>query len=179
MDILINLLPPERREEIKNLRYTGIILKIGVMAVFALVVLACFSYACFYFISVEERSIDEETALFEQTASYKEALKNQNSLREYDKIASKVKSGFEKQEKYWGVISEINSITPKGIVFSMFALSEEGELSLKGIAYTRTDMLDFKKGLEQSSLFEKVESPISNFVVETDINFEFTAKIKK
>lgn len=178
MDILINLLPLDKRNEIKNLRYIGIILKIGLVGVFALAVLAVFSYACLYLIGIEEKSIDEEISRFETSQSYRETLNNQNSLREYDKIAGEVRTGFEKQKKHWDVISEINSIVPDGIVLTHFAVSEEGELSLNGLAYTRDALLQLKEGLEKSELLEDIVSPISNFVVETDVKFEFTAKVK-
>jgi Tfp pilus assembly protein PilN len=178
MDILINLLPPERQKEIKNLRYIGIVLKIGTMALFALVVLASFSYACLYFISVEEKSVEEELVRFKQARSYQETQVAQDSLREYNKIASKVKSGLKKQKEYWNIIYEINSKVPADVVLTNFGVSADGMIVLKGLAYTRADFLAFKDGLENSELLKNLESPISNLVMEKDVSFEFTAEIK-
>ena len=178
MDILINLLPPQRRREIKNLRYTGIVLKVGTMALFALIVLASFSYACLYFIDFQEKSLDQEIASFKQTNSYKKTQEAQDSLREYNKIASKVKNGLKKQKEYWDIIYEINAKIPNDVVLTDLNVSEEGIISLKGLAYTRKDFLSFKDGLEKSELFENLQSPISNLVMDKDVNFEFTAEIK-
>jgi Tfp pilus assembly protein PilN len=178
MDILINLLPPQRRREIKNLRLIGIVLKIGTMALFALFVLASFSYACLYFIGIEEKSLDQEIVRFKQTQSYRETQEAQDSLREYNKISRKVKNGLKKQKKYWDIIYEINSTVPNDVVLTNFMVSEEGIVSLKGLAYTRDDFLAFKAGLEESELLTNLKSPISNLVMDKDVNFEFTAEIK-
>lgn len=49
------------------------------------------------------------------------------------------------------------------------------EIAISGTGENRTALLSFIKALERTELFEKVDAPISNFVKDTDINFEIRA----
>lgn len=52
---------------------------------------------------------------------------------------------------------------------------ERREIAISGISENRSALLSFIKALERTELFEKVDAPISNFVKDTDINFEIRA----
>lgn len=177
MDILINLLPPAQKGEIKDLRRVGVIVKIGFAAVCAIAVFLVFMFFIMKAILIQEDAVTKEIVRFEQSESYREVKEAQDSLRDYSKIASKVKNGLSNQNNYWEVIFQINHIVPEGIELVVFSVDEESVLTLSGVAYTREALLALKDGLENCEKLSKVESPISNFVAEKDIKFEFTAKI--
>lgn len=178
MDILINLLPPQEKGEIKNLRRIGVILKIGFAAVCAIGVFLVFSYFINMMIKIQDDAVAGEIARFEQSQTYKEVLKTQDLLREYSKVSAKVKAGLKNQSNRWELISAINQIIPENIKLSVFSVDEEGAFTLKGIAHDREALLSLKSGLESCGKLSKVESPISNFVADKDIVFEFTAEVK-
>ncbi len=177
MNILLNLLPPAEKEEIKNLKRIGVILKIGFAAVCAVAVFLVFLFFIMQTILIQEEAVTKEIARFEQSESYQEVKRSQDSLRDYSKTASKVKSGLSSQNHFWEMISQINQIVPEDIKMVELSVNEEGILTLNGIAYTREALLVLKKGLEDCEKISKVESPISNFVAEKDVEFEFTANI--
>ncbi|HBV01248.1 MAG TPA: hypothetical protein DEF00_02520 [Candidatus Taylorbacteria bacterium] len=60
-----------------------------------------------------------------------------------------------------------------------FIRSADGkrEIAISGVGEDRTALLSFIKALENTNLFEKVNAPISNFVKDTDINFEIRASV--
>lgn len=177
MDILINLLPPAQKEEIKNLRRIGVILKIGFVAGCAIAVFMVFLFFTMQTVLIQEDVVIKEIARFEQSGSYEEVKKAQDSLRDYSKIATKVKSGLSNQKLHWEMISQINQIVPEDVKLVEFSVDEESVLTLNGVAYTREALLALKKGLENCEKLSKVESPISNFVAEKDVEFEFTTAI--
>ena len=179
MDILISLLPPAEKEEIKNLRRVGVIMKIGFSAICAMGVFVVFLFFTMKVIQIQQDVVTNEISRFEQSPSYGEVKNAQESLREYSKTASKVKSALSNQKQRWEVISEINQIIPNDIKMVEFSVDEEDELILKGVAYTREALLKLKEGLEGSDRISKVESPISNFVADKDVEFEFTAEVKQ
>lgn len=58
-----------------------------------------------------------------------------------------------------------------------FITSADGRraIAISGIGENRTALLSFIQALEHTKVFEKVDAPISNFVKDTDINFEIRA----
>lgn len=178
MDILINLLPPAEKEELKNLRRVGVVLKIGFSAVCAMAVFIVFMFFTMKAVQIQEDVIVKEISRFEKSESYKEVREAQDSLREYSKIASKVKSGLNNQQQRWDIIHQINQIIPEDMRIIEFSIDDKNVLLLKGVAYNREALLFLKEGLEKSENLSKIESPISNFVAEKDVTFEFTAEVK-
>lgn len=178
MDILINLLPTTEKEEIKNLRRVGVILKIGFSAICAMGVFVIFLFFIMKANQIQQDVVLKETARFQQSSSYKEVKDAQEALRNYSKTASKVKSGLSNQKLKWDMISEINQIVPEDIKLVEFSVDSKDVMTLKGVAYTRDALLQFQKGLEESDRITKVESPISNFVADKDVEFEFSAEVK-
>ncbi|MCG2692600.1 PilN domain-containing protein [Candidatus Parcubacteria bacterium] len=51
-------------------------------------------------------------------------------------------------------------------------------INIEGNAQTREGLLGFQENLEDSSLFSKVEYPLSNLLEKQDIKFKFTAQLK-
>lgn len=179
MDILINLLPPTEKEEIKNLRRVGVILKIGFSAICAMGVFVVFLFFTMKAIQIQHDVVLKEITRFEQSSSYAEVKNAQDALREYSKTASKVKSGLSNQKLRWDLISEINQVIPNDIKVVEFSVDSKDVMILRGVAYTRDALLQLQEGLEASERITKIESPISNFVADKDVEFEFTAEVKK
>ncbi|MEA2007156.1 MAG: hypothetical protein U9O20_03295 [Patescibacteria group bacterium] len=179
MDILINLLSPTEKEEIKNLRRVGVILKIGFSAICAMGVFVVFLFFTMKAIQIQQDVVLKEIARFEQSFSYKEVKVAQEALREYSKTASKVKNGLSNQKLRWELVSEISAVIPNDIKIVEFSVDSKDVLTLNGIAYTRDALLQLQEELEGIERITKIESPISNFVADKDVEFEFTAEIKK
>lgn len=177
MKILINLLPPEKKEELKNLRFIGVIIRFGIATVSAMAVLLIFLFFCLKAITIQKVSLEREVGRFKENDSYKKTREVQDFFREYSKRATKVKKGFKAKNEYWAVINEINSIMPEDINLREFNL-KNGNLVLRGMAQSRQSLLVFKDRLEENEFFEKVKSPISNFVANENVDFEFEVKMK-
>ncbi len=79
----------------------------------------------------------------------------------------------------WSTIflSVAKTIPPNISLSSLTVEKSGGNLLIQGIAKNRNDLLNFTKLLEGSSLFEFVESPLSNLLIKEDIAFELKAKL--
>ncbi|MBU0570008.1 pilus assembly protein PilM [Patescibacteria group bacterium] len=70
------------------------------------------------------------------------------------------------------VFNEINQAKPLGVSLTRYKLDlDGGKIELKGRAENRQVLLEFKKNLENSDNIASVEIPISNFEIETDLEF--------
>lgn len=177
MKITINLLPPEKKKELKGLRVVGVIFKIGVSAMIALVVLFVFLLFCVEAILIQKRAFDKEIDQFVSMKHYQEVKKSQEDIKQYNNQAQQIKRGFSNKENYWELINEINGVMPDDIFLKRMLIAE-GTLRFSGFALHRETLLVLDGRLKESERFSDVESPISNIVANENIEFEFNMKIK-
>lgn len=76
------------------------------------------------------------------------------------------------------VLREIERVTPDGITFKTFALQSIAGVAktvqIQGTASTREALIQFKKAVEASDVFEKAEIPIADFAKDVDLPFAVT-----
>jgi Tfp pilus assembly protein PilN len=72
-------------------------------------------------------------------------------------------------------INTIYDAKPEGIQLTdqKYEL-EKGIIELKGVAATRTDLINFKRSLEEVEELAQVAIPISSFEVESNLDFEMS-----
>lgn len=177
MDITINLLPPDKKEELKKLRIAGVIFKIGVSAIVALLVLFVFMHFCVKAIVIERDVFDKEIERFIRTKSYVEVQKAQNEIKQKSNQARKIKGGLSDKTDYWSIFDELNSVIPDDIFLKQIEISE-GIIQIRGLAIYRESLLILEEKLKENEVFGNVESPISNVVANENVEFEFKASIK-
>lgn len=175
MNISINFLPQARKNEIKNLKHIGVVMRVGIMAILALCLLVFFLKAITFSVKIEKDFIEGELLRFEKSFEYLEAKKAQDSLREYSKTAGTIKNGLKNKKDYTLLISEINNMIPEGIILNKLSLDSK-QLVLSGVALKRENLLFLEQQLKEYKRFKKVDSPISNLV--SDTNAEFTFKVE-
>jgi hypothetical protein len=73
------------------------------------------------------------------------------------------------------VLNPIYEIKPEGVRIDQYDIDLDlGTVVLNGVALTRTDLINFKKAIEQDENFVQVSLPISSFEVESNLNFELS-----
>lgn len=177
MNISINFLPQSRKDEIKNLKHIGVVMRVGIMAILALCLLVFFLKAIAFSIKIEKDFIEGELLRFEKSAGYLETKKAQDSLREYSKTAKVIKVGLRDKKDYTELISKINSMIPEGIILNKLSLDSK-ELVLSGVALKRENLLFLEQKLKEDAQFKKIDSPISNLVSDTNAAFTFKVELE-
>jgi len=59
------------------------------------------------------------------------------------------------------------------------SIESPNRLSLRGVAHTREDLLDFSQNLEKQDLFGNVDLPVSSLRNERDLNFSLIVEVLK
>jgi len=178
MDITINLLPPDKKEELKKLRISGVIFKIGVSAIVALVVLIVFMQFCVKAITIQKDVFDNEIARFVRTNSYIEVQKAQNEIKQKSDKARIIRGGLLNKTDYWTVFNELNLIIPDDIFLKQVEISED-MINIRGLAIYRESLLVLEEKLKENEIFKDVESPISNLIANENVAFEFKATLNQ
>jgi len=176
--VKINLLPDWEKEKIKNLRIAGVIIKAGSVALFSMGIFIFFLWFCYGFISFQRGEFKKNISSFEEGVLYKKAQDNRKILTDLSSSAAKVKRNEKNSKNIHAILNELNSIVPENIFLTNIEI-KESRIIIKGVSKDRKSLLSLKEKIEGSDVFKEVETPISNFVSNQNLEFEFSAQIIK
>ena len=177
MKIIINLLPPERREDIEEKKKMRLIAKIGMMAFLAIICCVVFLWMCLFIIEIQIDSAKEQRELL-ASGKYKEIEDARNFIEEYYVKTNLVEKKIIQQKKHSLVLAEMEKVIGKKEIYLKQILLEGQNFSISGFSLSRDDLMMLKEEIEKSDYFYEIESPISNFTSNRDIEFSFKGKIK-
>lgn len=186
--ISLNLLPPKERKGLYFRKITWLIwIYVGQLLI-AFLIFALLLGLIWFFLSSQIKIVEEELNSYE-VGIKKEALAE---LEEKIAQANAKITAIEKlqnEHKYSSLLfEEIVALMPTGTKLENINIQTQPatkkepaktKLALSGYAPRRENVLEIKDCLEKSIYFTEVESPLSNFVKATEINFNFSALIKE
>jgi len=104
----------------------------------------------------------------------------EKNITEANQKISNLNSFYQNQIDLTEVLEKISFLLPLNVYLTDFSYQKEKKLiTLEGFAKTREDFLEFKKSLEVEKGFSNLNSPISNLVKPTDIDFYITFNLVK
>ena len=171
-ELTINLLPPAWAEFYQS-QSSGI--RVWTMTLIASITIwstFLFVFMVFIFLSLQAQALEEGDAL----AKNQELNNAVSRVNEVNLLAENVIK-FESSIVYpQSIINPLSASRPEGVSISYYKVNyETGEIILRGVAATRTSLLDFKNSLESLEKITSVSLPISILVQESDINYEIRA----
>lgn len=178
MKVYLNLLPEEKKEEIKRKKTflkvfrNELVFSVPIFAFF--VILATISF------SLRERAkeIERVYGMDNSQREYKELENYENSFGEINGKINDI-SKLQKGHNNWGnIFYKLNNIVPEDVYLSDFVTTDY-KISIAGKAKTREDFLKFQEKIKNEECFSDVEVPLSNLVSKEDVGFQINFKIKK
>jgi hypothetical protein len=176
---MINLIPTEERKKMTvdfYLRFVVVFLLLGSFTVFV----ACLAILPAYFLSSEKNKVvdlklavqkNEPMPLFgEQYLATVKDVNNKLGL-----VENAEKNKFIISEK---VVSAILLKKSPGVKITQLIYGNDTvggrKINIIGTAATRDSLLSFRRALEDDDAFKNVDLPISNFVKDTNIQFNLS-----
>lgn len=181
---MINLLPPEEKEELIEEKKRKSITILGMLF---LVFLICFSlilYSINIFIS---GAIEAQRILFDQREKeFKnpQAQALQENLINFNQTLSQIDSFYQSQLNLTEILEKTSKALPPNSYLTSLSLSpelieeERMNCNLLGFSPTREILLEFKENLEKEKLFTDIYFPPTNWVQSKDINFTVNFKVR-
>lgn len=180
---MLNLLPQQQREELKEEENFKLTLILGIVTLASLI---CFALILFSIkisiggqLSYQKIFLEQKKAESSQLQNLEEKMKSLNSiLKELNSFyqnevnlveVSRLISGFLPREVY---LTTLHFNKAAGLEKEKYS----GEVFLAGFAPSRETLTVFKKNLEKE--FKEVYFPPENWVKPTDISFTATFKVK-
>lgn len=178
---MFNVLPEKIKIEIVkqyNLRRIIVVL----YAIIFIQVIIIVTFLPSWFISLYiQKDATSEVAKTEQDILKSEVDKLTSEINSFNsklRVIKETQTGYSPTEIVTKISEQKNSsVSLKEITYSK-QNKDEIKVSLSGVAKERESLLSFVKKLETSKLFEKVDSPISNFTKDKDIQFSLFLILK-
>ncbi len=173
----LNLLPPAEKKKLKLAELQKRIYLLFLWLGAILIVFIALLIAAYF--NLEIILNEQEDLIIEREADQKNqeiALIKQR----VDQVSQRLSVVDNKQQGFisWtSALLGLSRIVPDGVYLTGFNYQKTGgKLDISGHARTRDDLLLFESRLEQSDYFAEVESPLSNIIKQTDINFSFSLR---
>ena len=188
---MINLLPPQQKEELLEEEKYKLVLILGILFLifFISLILILFSIEIFISGEIEAQKIllsgEEKKIKESQIQNLEEKINISNQT------LSKLNLFYQNQLNLTEILEKISGTLPSGtyltnLNFSLLTAPAEGEtqkylaqIALAGFSPTREILLELKENLEKEEPFGEIYFPPSIWVKPTDINFSVNFKIKK
>lgn len=174
INLNINLLSPEKKNKLKFLVkfiFSKEALEIVILACSVIAIALVWSWLV---LQESYAGLASSSALVNKDyLTYNKDIKIINTLiKNIDKSSSEFQAITPK------LIDIIINLPPNIKITSLQINRKDQTLNLQGVALTRQDLLNYQNILKKVNWLETVNTPVSKLFQKTDINFEFSTKIK-
>lgn len=175
-----NLLPLESKEEFYYQAINDTIQRVVIILSFLVILFWLVGGVLIWRINSEKNNIALRFDNNIDSQKIQELKKINDQSKELRVLNSKVTKSAEKEYRFSMVLGDLAKITPRGLVITNLEtiLEQPGWIRIRGAAQNRDLFLKFKQDIERSSLYSKVDSPLSNYVSPESVNFELSAQLK-
>lgn len=177
MKIELNLIPDQKREEIKQANYFRIFLKWGFefFAIFTIFVAILVSIN--YILKINLSFVGDFSANEGSGNKYAEIKTYDSEIKDVNAKISEIEKIQSGQLKWSKFFQKFNGHVDKGIEIESLA-TKNYTITLAGKSQSRDKLISFKENLEKEECFTDVSLPLSNLVAKENIDFQMDFKIK-
>lgn len=176
----LNLLPKKHRMELKRRIFTRMLYIITVFSFFWIFIFGTMIFAGIRFLSIQNNALEERIATTQNMREAEEVKEIEASIVDLNSLVTRI-GQIEEDSSMEGpvILGKIARSTPAGIAVSRIAYNSKTSVVLvNGHADQRTQVITFKERLEADPAFLEVESPLSNLLQSTDVDFKFTITLE-
>lgn len=178
MKIYLDLLPKQRKLELKRKKLFRRILREEFLFLLPVILFVAILLNIYYLLLIEHdasivaKSLAESQDKYQELSSYEEKFKQVNN--DAAKLL-KIQSGH----LHWAVIfNKLSDAMPEESLITDFS-TKDFKVFLVGKAKSRDILLNLKGNLEADECFTDVNVPLSNLVVRDDIDFQIDLSINQ
>lgn len=174
---MLNLLPPQKREELHlNLLHQAI-LGVAVSIIFIIIALILLLLLSRTFLNFNLNETKRELNLWQAKPEIKEVEDLEKQIKELNEKLTFLDEAYKKQTKFSSFLEDLSGDMPAGIIFNNISIKDSGEVNIEGYASTREVLLFLKGTLEKASYVSEFNFPLSNLTKTTNITFYLNFKL--
>lgn len=178
MKIYLDLLPQDKKHELKRKKRARWILREEFLFTLPLLVLIVILANIYYILKIQHDSLISAQAQnitqekFQQLSSLEEKFAQTNDL-----VANLAK--IQDAHFYWHrLFTELDKVIPENVAINEVS-TKNYQVFLTGKAKFRDNLLSFKDNLDSSECFKNAQIPLSDLVTKEDLDFQLDFTISK
>jgi len=176
--IRLNLLPPQEKEILAHEENRRWVVYYGSAVILILLVFLGLLGAIWFGINIQLNSAVNALDSIKTSFKGQNLKTQQTAIVALNKYLARIENIQKNQKDYSSLLILLTNLIPEGVRLESFSVDEKDAATLTGFAAKREQVLALQENINNSGLFEKVESPLSNLVKQTDIEFTFTFNLK-
>lgn len=178
MKIYLDLLPKQRKTELKRKKLFRNILREEFLFLLPVILFVIILSNIYYLLSIQRDSSIAAKSLAESQDKYQELNSYEEKFKQVNANAAKLLK-IQVGHLYWAqVFNKLGNAVPEGVSISNFS-TKDFNVFLVGKAKSRDVLLNFKSKLEADACFANINVPLSNLVVKDNIDFQLDFSINK
>lgn len=178
MRINIDLLPKERKLELKRNKLFRKILGEELLFLFPVIVFIVILCNIYYLLYSQRNNVVQTQLSSQSQDSLKELNKYEEKFKEVNENSAMLIKIQEGHLRWSRVLEKMNLIVPEGMFFVNFS-TKNYKVFILGKAKNRDTLLLFKKNIESDACFSGVTLPLSDLVVKENIEFQIEFSINQ
>lgn len=176
---MLNLLPPEKKQEIKREFRWQRLLSFEEMLIFALLILVGVLVATWLYAFIQYRALADSANRVQASPQGQKIQDLEGKIKEMNIKLKYLEELNLQQTLNSEIIEEMIKSMPQDITLKTIALNRlTAQGSVSGWAPTREGLLRFKKNLESSSYFQQIELPLTSLLKDRDLDFNLNFSLK-
>lgn len=173
---MINLLPAENKIAIKKEYLRRLAAVFGIFLLSAILVIAILLITLFFIASNQKKAQDESIFLIREHLSLQNEAEISSLVSEINSKISLLGNNQKNARRASEILEKIIGIKTKKIKITSLSF-DSGKISIYGISETRTDLINFIENLKKEPAFLRVNSPLSNFLKEGNVEFSVVIEL--
>lgn len=176
---MINLLPQSEKDGVYNTLFKRQIHSFGLVLVVIIFGGSIFILNTFAFLKIQVSGLQNSLATETIRAETKTAQGVEDNVKNLNAELARYKNFRGGSAVITGVLNKLQAITPAGVSLTVLSLDVAAKkIIVSGRAVSRDDVIAMEANLKKSDFFEKVDSPLNNFLEKSDASFSFTFYFK-
>ncbi len=180
---MINLLPYDEKEKALKERLRRAIVVFSLALASILLIGIILMLPAYFYLFFQKQGVERQLQGAEQEADKSETEALKKEVAGINSKLSILDNAGKSSKPVAGLFSKVLRAMPEGVSVKSISYSASkgqapGSMALDGKADTRDAFILFKKNIEESGDFSKIESPVSNLLSEKDVDFSLTLTIK-
>jgi Tfp pilus assembly protein PilN len=178
MRIYIDLLPEEKRKELRKEKIFKIILGQGILFGLPLIVFIIILLAINYILVIEKDAISLASSVEQSRGQYAELATYEKKFDEVNKNSQAIYK-IQQGHLHWSNFFEnLNKVISDGVQVSNIS-TKNYQVFVIGKARNRDVLLALKEKLDANECLKDVNVPLANLVVKNDVDFQIDFSVKE
>lgn len=172
---MINLLPIENKISIKKEYLRRLIAVAGLLSLAIIIIAAFLLVFLLFLIKKEGNDYGSYLSLEQKHSTFLDEAQVTSFVLDANAKAAAFEENSKKSIKTSEAVKKIIEAKTEGISINYFSFNKN-KVSFGGAAETRNDLILFVDNLKKDPAFRNIDSPLSNFLKESDVRFSITAE---